>query len=164
LRCDDARVRHEAFYTTVAQVLPTLLIAYTVEMAIFFTKPLRVLGRTLSAVDALLLALDSSLAGTASSDSAYRFLHRYVHKASGGYRRRKIAVLSVVPLLMFSGELFAMTALFAASEGPVPWIPRFVCLGALLGATVVIVAMPVVRLVNSDDPDTDPESPAPRDQ
>jgi hypothetical protein len=130
-------VRNEAFYSTTAQVLPTLLVALLVQMSAVLRAHLRVFEHA---------AVSNSTERPESYFEDSEAKQRVADILTANAFRRWIRNGVLGGTLIVVGEAFAVAVLFAGTDG---WLPRLagpICAVAILAATASAAWLPISQL------------------
>ncbi|MEU7903637.1 hypothetical protein [Actinoplanes sp. NPDC049118] len=138
-------MRNEAFYATVAQVLPALLIALTVEIGLFLRKPIETFLSRPARRNAELNRPDLD------SDELkwLRMVHVKQQQRDRWFSRVLRGMFTGIAVLcagIAAGEVCATTVLFTGTRGWFPILAGPFCLAVMISAAIVVTALPVWRL------------------
>ena len=138
-------MRHESFYTTAAQVLPTLLIALVLEGTTIFRRFV-----TLYTEQELVITVPHAEIGHAPSLAKGQGSDVLWHDQ---LFRRLAMVFAVTVALFVIGEMCALTVVFAGTDGWFVWLCAPITCLALVVMVVAVVAFPVVRVATETLPE-----------
>ncbi|WP_250009186.1 hypothetical protein [Actinoplanes sp. M2I2] len=135
----------EAFFSTTAQVLPALLIAFAVEVGALLRDPLdgrrQRVGRTFS-------WQFKAIEKDSPDWKAYeQWVQSFVDGDVQMFRRNLVVTAYVVLVLIATGEIAATWVLFADTpDGGMAGLAAGACLVTMTFSTIIVAAVPVVRL------------------
>jgi hypothetical protein len=131
--CDDVSMRE--FFTTSAQVLPTLLIAYIIEMGVLTNYGARHIAKSIE---------EWSSPEKLSTVPLFFINDVFADlKRSAQYQLKQGAALC---LLLAGGECCAVCALLFEAGGVIAWVLAAFCAGAICISMVALVIIPTARI------------------
>jgi hypothetical protein len=140
-------VRHESFYTTAAQVLPTLLIALVLEGTTIFRRFVELYsrGELIITVPHAEVGRPPQVAKGQGSDALW----------SDREFRGFATVFGGTVALFVLGELCALLVVFAGTDGWFVWPAAPITGLALLVMVIAVVGFPMVRVATETLPEMD---------
>ncbi|WP_250037827.1 hypothetical protein [Paractinoplanes maris] len=135
----------EAFFSTTAQVLPALLIAFAVEVGVLLRDPLN--GRR-QRVSRTFSWQFKAIEKDGPDWKAYeQWVQSFVDSDVQLFRRNLLLTAYVVLVLIATGEIAATWVLFAGTpDGDIAGMAAGVCLVTMTFSTIIVAAVPVVRI------------------